>query len=248
MYKWILIAGLMVGACTANAQNGTISSHEQATKIVLVGDSTVATEGGWGPAFCAETRPGVACQDLALNGRSTKSFLDEGAWKKALAEKGQYYFIQFGHNDQKPDPTRHADAATDYAANLRRYIADVRAIHGTPVIVSSLSRRNYRDGKLVEDGLREYAASARRVAEEEKVPFIDLFALSTGYLTGLTQEQADRFNAATNSDAANEKASNAKPDRTHLNDSGKAVFGEMVAREVIRTQPQLRQYLKTPSN
>ena len=73
-------------------------------KIVLVGDSTVATGGGWGPGFCAVMTPNVTCVDLALNGRSTKSFIDEGAWAKALAEKGDYYFIQFGHNDQKKTP------------------------------------------------------------------------------------------------------------------------------------------------
>ena len=71
-------------------------------KIVLVGDSTVATGGGWGPGFCKVMTPNVTCVDLALNGRSTKSFVDEGAWDKALAEKGDYYLIQFGHNDQKP--------------------------------------------------------------------------------------------------------------------------------------------------
>src|ERR1700712_2239995 len=79
-------------------------------KIVLVGDSTVALEGGWGPGFCAVMTPNVTCIDQALNGRSTKSFIDEGAWKKALAEKGNYYLIQFGHNDQKPDVARHTDA------------------------------------------------------------------------------------------------------------------------------------------
>src|SRR5205085_113232 len=79
-------------------------------KIVLVGDSTVATGGGWGPGFCVVMTPNVTCIDDALNGRSTKSFIDEGAWKNALAEHGDYYLIQFGHNDQKPDPARHTDA------------------------------------------------------------------------------------------------------------------------------------------
>ena len=79
-------------------------------KIVLVGDSTVATGGGWGPGFCAVMTPNVTCIDDAMNGRSSKSFIDEGAWKKALAEKGDYYFIQWGHNDQKTDAARHTDA------------------------------------------------------------------------------------------------------------------------------------------
>ncbi len=90
-------------------------------KIVLVGDSTVATGGGWGPGFCAVMTRNVTCVDVALNGRSTKSYIDEGAWKKALDLHGDYYLIQFGHNDQKPDPARFTDPATTFPANLHRY-------------------------------------------------------------------------------------------------------------------------------
>jgi len=208
-------------------------------KVVLVGDSTVATEGGWGPGFCATVTANVTCIDLALNGRSSKSFRDEGAWQKALNEKGQYYFIQFGHNDQKPDVARHADADTDYMANLRRYVADVRALGAIPILVSPLSRRNFKDGALVDDDLKEYAAAAKRVATEEKVTFVDLYAMSSQYLKGKTQEQADEFNAVAHADAAAEKSGAGKPDRTHLNDHGKAFFGRMVADNVIRTEVEL---------
>ena len=113
-------------------------------KIVLVGDSTVATGGGWGPGFCKVMTPNVTCVDLALNGRSSKSFIDEGAWAKALAEKGDYYLIQFGHNDQKPDAARHTDADGSFQEYLRRYVADVRRIGAVPVLVTSLSRRTYQ--------------------------------------------------------------------------------------------------------
>jgi lysophospholipase L1-like esterase len=212
-------------------------------KVVLVGDSTVAKGGGWGPGFCATLKPNVTCIDDALNGRSSKSFIDEGAWARALAEKGQYYFIQFGHNDQKPDPARHTDADTTFAANLRRYVHDVRSIGGTPILVSSLSRRNYNDGKLVDDGLEAYAAATRRVAAEENVTFIDLFALSRRLLAGMTQQEADKFDMVGHPEAKAENAGPAKPDRTHLNDEGKAVFGRMVADEVIRSQLDLRRYV-----
>jgi lysophospholipase L1-like esterase len=120
-------------------------------KIVLVGDSTVATGGGWGPGFCAVMTPSVTCIDDALNGRSSKSFIDEGAWKKALAEKGDYYFIQFGHNDQKTDEARHTDAEGSFKDYLQRYISDVQAMGAVPVLVTSLSRRTFKDGKVVED-------------------------------------------------------------------------------------------------
>lgn len=208
-------------------------------KIVLVGDSTVATEGGWGPEFCALLAPNVTCKDDARNGRSTKSFIDEGLWSKALDERGQYYFVQFGHNDQKPNPKLHSDPDTGYSDNLRRYITDARAIGAIPIIVSPLSRRNYKDGQLVDDGLKAYAAAARRVAASEHVAFVDLFDLSQHYLSAMSQEQADGLDAVAHPDAKAENGSPTKPDRTHLNDKGKGVFGRMVADNVIRAEVEL---------
>jgi lysophospholipase L1-like esterase len=207
-------------------------------KIVLVGDSTVNAEGGWGKGFCAIMTPNVTCINEALNGRSSKSFIDEGAWAKALADKGDYYLIQFGHNDMKgKGPERETEPETTYAANIRRYIRDTRAIGAIPVVVTSLSRRNYRDGKLVED-LNAYSAAAKRVGMEENVTVIDLNAMSTKLLEGMTQEQADQFDATGHAD---QRAENQKTpiDRTHLNENGQMLFGRMVADTLVRTQVEL---------
>ena len=209
-------------------------------KIVLVGDSTVNAGGGWGKGFCDIVTANVTCVNESLNGRSTKSFIEEGAWAKALADKGDYYLIQFGHNDQKPREALHTDPETTYAAYLRRYIGDARAIGAVPVLVTSLSRRTYKDGKVVED-LNEYAAAAKRVGMEENVTVIDLNAMSTRLLNGMTQEEADGFDAETHPDAKAENAGKTAPklDRTHLNAKGQAVFGRMVADQLIRTRVEL---------
>jgi len=207
-------------------------------KIVLVGDSTVNAEGGWGKGFCAVMTPNVTCVNDALNGRSSKSFIDEGAWKKALEDHGDYYLIQFGHNDMKgKGPERETDPETTYAANMRRYIQDARAIGAVPVVVTSLSRRNYKDGVLVQD-LQDYSAAARRVGMEENVTVIDLNAMSVKLLEGMTQTQADEFDATGHAD---EHAENKQSvlDRTHLNAKGQALFGRMVADTLVRTQVEL---------
>lgn len=207
-------------------------------KIVLVGDSTVNAEGGWGKGFCAVMTPNVTCVNDALNGRSSKSFIDEGAWKKALEDHGDYYLIQFGHNDMKgKGPERKTDPETTYAANIRRYIRDARAIGAVPVVVTSLSRRNYKDGALVQD-LKDYSAAARRVAMEEDVTAIDLNAMSVKLLEGMTQAQADEFDATGHED---QRAENKKSvvDRTHLNAKGQEIFGRMVADTLVRTQVEL---------
>ncbi|AEU35412.1 GDSL-type esterase/lipase family protein [Granulicella mallensis] len=206
--------------------------------IVLVGDSTVATEGGWGPGFCAVMTKNITCIDDALNGRSTKSFRDEGAWKKALDHKGDYYLIQFGHNDEKTDEKRHTDPETTYAAQIRQYITEARAIGAVPVVLSPLARRTFKDGKPSNDDLRLYANAARRVAEEEDVTFIDLLSLSTAVLAKGTQADADTFNAVGHEDARAEQGKSGI-DRTHLDDKGKAVFGRIVADNLVRTRVEL---------
>ena len=203
-------------------------------KIVLAGDSTVNNGGGWGPGFCALLTPNVDCVNLARNGRSSKSYYDEGVWKDVLAQHADYILIQFGHNDMPgKGPARETDPDTTYAANMRRYIEQARAEGAHPIIVTSLSRRNYKDGKLVED-LDAYANAAKRVAEEEGVPVIDLNAESTRLLRTMTQEQADQFDAVGHPDA-----NGSTLDRTHLNAHGSEVFGRMVADDLGKVCPEL---------
>jgi lysophospholipase L1-like esterase len=208
--------------------------HGAPVRIVLAGDSTVNIGGGWGPGFCALLTPNVECINLARNGRSSKSFYDEGLWKDVIAQHGDYILIQFGHNDMPgKGPERETDPDTTYAANMRRYVAEARAAGAHPIIVTSLSRRSYKDGKLVED-LNAYAAAAKRVAEEEAVPVIDLNASSTHLLRTMTQEQADQFDAVQHPDADGSTL-----DRTHINAHGAEVFGRMVADALASVSPEL---------
>ena len=204
--------------------------HGAPVRIVLVGDSTVAIGGGWGASFCTMLTPNVECLDVAKNGRSSKSYYDEGLWKNALEQKPDYVLIQFGHNDMPgKGPERETDPETTYAANLRRYIKEAQAANARPALVTSLSRRTFKDGKLVLD-LTAYANAAKRVAAEENVPLIDLNAASVKLLETMTQEQADQFDAEAHPDAAGNKG----PDRTHLNSKGAAVFARMVANDLAK--------------
>ena len=121
--------------------------------IFMIGDSTMANknltggnpERGWGqmlPGFLSEE---VQVDNHAVNGRSTKSFIDEGRWEKVRnrIKKGDYVFIQFGHNDEKADPKRHTDAGGSFDDNLRKFVNETRAQGGIPVLFNSIVRRNF---------------------------------------------------------------------------------------------------------
>ena len=87
----------------------------------------------------------VVVDNHAVNGRSTKSFINEGRWDKVLAKikPGDYVFIQFGHNDEKPQPERHTDPGTTFDDNLRKFVNETRSKGGIPVLFNAVVRRNF---------------------------------------------------------------------------------------------------------
>jgi lysophospholipase L1-like esterase len=181
MLKPLLLAAALF-ATPALAQ--TDPQPFKATKIVLVGDSTTAVNSGWGGAFCAtRITSNVACVNLGRGGRSTKTYRSEGSWTLALGEmKGgpfaeTYVLIQFGHNDAYGRAERLTDLKTEFPANLKRYVEEARAAGAHPVLVTPLSRRQFKDGKLVDD-LIPWAQAVRAVAAETKTPLVDLNARS----------------------------------------------------------------------
>lgn len=98
-----------------------------ATRIVLVGDSTVASRTGWGDSFANTLTPGVECLNMGRGGRSSKSYRDEGHWGKVIEAKPTWIFIQFGHNDQPgKGPTRETDARTSFRDKLSRQAFSLR--------------------------------------------------------------------------------------------------------------------------
>jgi lysophospholipase L1-like esterase len=208
-------------------------------KVVLVGDSTVALGGGWGSGFCSHFSANVQCIDAARNGQSSKSFRDMGAWTHALKEHADYYLIQFGHNDEKPDAKRHTDPDSTFTEELRLYVHEARAIGAKPILVSPLARRAFRDGKPFNEDLQRYADAAQKVAREEKVPFVDLLSASSSLLSGLSQDRADEFDAMGHPDDRAENG-NASLDRTHLNTKGQAVFGLIVSKRLVELCPELQ--------
>jgi lysophospholipase L1-like esterase len=205
-------------------------------RIVLVGDSTVTDEVGWGLGFKQHVQDGADCINLARNGRSSKSFIAEGLWERALEAHADYVLIQFGHNDMPgKGADRETDPKTTYRANLARYIDDARRVGAVPVLVTSLTRRRFGEDGRIRSDLGDYAGAAKAVAAEKGVPLVDLHAKSIELLDRIGPAAALEFDA-TNGDGT--------PDKTHLSPQGSAAFGTMVAAELLRVVPALAPYVK----
>ncbi len=222
------------------------STQTSAKRIVIIGDSTVCEypeakpERGWGHYIEGYFRDGtVKVINLAAAGRSTKTFITEGRWKKALAEKPDYVLIQFGHNDShastNPEATK---ASADYKEYLRQYIDESRAIGATPILVTPMVRRTFDlTGKLIEnasDGsvpLGAYADAMKDIGKEKNVPVIDLHASSFELVQKLGLE-------------ASLALANKKGDNTHFNEKGARAMADLVMKELPTAAPSLKDSLK----
>jgi lysophospholipase L1-like esterase len=177
---WILCSVFVLGAARADL------------RVHLAGDSTMAArervstpnpEYGWGEALPRYFRNPCAILNQAVSGRSTKSFIDEGRWKAVMdtLQPGDWVIIQFGHNDEKKDkPKLYAEARGAFAANLRRFVNDVRAGGANPVLATSVARRKWEAmGRHLMDTHGDYLAVTRGVADELQVPLLEMNRLTT---------------------------------------------------------------------
>ncbi|KAI5838853.1 SGNH hydrolase-type esterase domain-containing protein [Morchella snyderi] len=217
------LLGVSFQVVAAARENHHRVAESKPSVFLLAGDSTTATQaangGGWGDGFKNFTlkAPSFAI-NYGHNGATTSSFISGGDWATVLGKleayagnSTVYVTIQFGHNDMKL--TNYTET---FKTNLRRMISDVKGRNGEPVIVTSLSRRNYNTNGTIADTLAPWAGYAIEVAEETETHYIDLWKNSVHYLEEIGQPASLKL--ALNSD-----------DRTHLNVAGSIVFGRMVS-------------------
>ena len=180
--------------------SGFYALNERKPTVFLIGDSTVSTfeeqyqpMTGWGHRFHEFFTGAVTVDNRAIAGKSSRSFIEEGKWAKVLRDiqKGDYLFIQFGHNDQKKDH-RYSSPYTTYQGYLTQYIRETRKKGGIPVLVTSVMRRRFRNGKLY-DTHGEYPKAVRQLADRLDVPMIDLHQRSFKHFDQLGEEATKKL-------------------------------------------------------
>lgn len=152
-------------------------------KIIWAGDSTAAFNGadtfpqtGIGQEFDRYCKRDILVLDFAVNGKSSKSFYEEGLLQpaEALLEPNDFLFIQFGHNDEKPKADRHTDPYTTYQEYLMRYICAAKSHDAVPVLITPLSRRLFKADGTIENSHGEYPAAVKDLGIREGIAVVDL--------------------------------------------------------------------------
>ncbi len=243
--------------------------------IFMIGDSTMANkkldggnpERGWGmvlPGFFPEE---IKIDNHAVNGRSSKSFITEGRWDKVISKvkKGDYVFIQFGHNDEKADSARHTVPGTTFDDNLRRFVNETRAKGGIPVLFNSIVRRNFvqpqdasiakdvrrtpgekeqpKEGTVLFDTHGAYLDSPRNVAKELGVTFIDMNKITHDLVEGLGPVESKKLFmfVAPNQVPAFPQG---REDNTHLNVYGARTIAGLAVDAIGKEIPDLAKYIR----
>lgn len=224
------------------------------TTIFIAGDSTAAIkvpekhpETGWGEAFQAYLKENVRLDNRALNGKSTKSFIKEGhleAIERSI-KSGDYLIIQFGHNDQKiEDPERGTQPYEDYQENLLKYVQVARSANAYPLLLTSVTRRNFVGNKIDEHSIGDYPKAMIEIAELNNVPVLDIHKRTRAFLNAVGREKSkDYFLHLT--PGQSENYPDGIIDNTHFNEKGAIAIARLISIAIIESNLPIKALLNS---
>jgi len=225
-----------------------ITKTEDAVTIFLAGNSTVVDQdddpwASWGQMFPGFLKPGIAVANHAESGLSLGSFISGNRLKKVLStmKKGDYLFIEFGHNDMKekgPDD----GAYKSYSERMRLFVSETRKKGGIPVIVSPANRRSFGEDGKISNSLGDYPEAAKRVAQEMKVPFIDLNAMTKTMYEALGPEGSEKAFVIYPANSFPGEP-NALNDNTHFNSYGAYQLAKCIIEGIRLNNLGIKKYI-----
>lgn len=203
-------------------------------------------EHGWGQMLPLLLTTGIEVQNHATNGRSSKSFRTEGRWDKVKKQltKGDFVIIQFGHNDQKiNDSARFTNPYTQYRTNLERYVQETREKGAIPILMTSIVRRNFNENGVLTDTHKEYPLVVKMVAQDLKVPFVDLQLLTEQLEISYGPENSRKLHLHYKK-GENAYYPDGKDDDTHLSKLGAESIAKLAANALKPLKTGLEKYIK----
>ncbi|MCF0074676.1 rhamnogalacturonan acetylesterase [Dyadobacter sp. CY261] len=203
--------------------------------IYLIGDSTMAIkqvryypETGWGMPFVYFFNQSVKVDNRAMNGRSTKTFIEEGRWQSVAdsLREGDYVLIQFGHNDEVKTKKSYIDEV-GYQKNLIRFIEETRAKKANPVLITPVARRSFDAKGKIQETHAVYSQLVRDVAAAQHTPLIDLDKKSQELLQKMGVENSKMLFLHM-APGEHPNYPEGKEDNTHFNELGARKMAELV--------------------
>jgi len=214
-------------------------------RLQLAGDSTMqdvdpeqSPEFGWGQLLLQYAEADTAIFNHAKGGRSTRTFIEEQRWQQLLdqTKAGDWVLIQFGHNDAAYDKPERYTAPVDYASNLRRFVADVRARQARPVLITPVARRHFDDQGKLRDMHGIYPSLVEQASRELDVPLVDLFASSSDLLLQLGVAGSIKLFVHIGPDE-HPCCAEGRIDNTHFTRLGALTVAGLVVEEIRRQGP-----------
>lgn len=218
-------------------------------KIFIAGDSTAATkaeakrpETGWGEKLQQFCSTNYEVRNLAFNGASTKTFIKQGLLEKLRQEISQndYLIIQFGHNDQKIEDPNWGTSISEYQNNLASFIDIAKQTNAIPIVLSSIIRRHYEKGKLI-NTLGAYPQAAHDAALANDAFFIDLNKISFAYISLMSPKESQKLWLNVDHSVNYPQGIH---DNTHLNDAGATLIAKLAAQEIAQLATPLAKEIR----
>lgn len=198
------------------------------TTVYMIGDSTMANklvdkfpETGWGMPFSKMFDETITVDNRSMNGRSTKSFINEKRWQPIVdaLKEGDYVFIEFGHNDEKVEKPAVGTSIEEFKANLTKFITETKAAKATPILLTPVNRWKFDSLGNFQDTHGAYPEAVREVAKTYNVPFIDMYNKTKFLMQKIGPEASHKwFNQLEKGENANYP--NGVKDNTHFNPIG----------------------------
>lgn len=207
--------------------------------IWLIGDSTMSVkdkkaypETGWGMPFVYFWDSTVTVDNRAMNGRSTRTFMEENRWNPVIEkmQEGDWVLVQFGHNDEVPTKKSYV-TEKDFKANLLKYVNDTRSKKANPVLITPVARRKFDSTGHIQETHAVYAQIVRDVAKENNVPMIDLDRKSQQLLQQMGPD-ASKYLFNHLKPGENPNYPEGKVDDTHFSELGARKIAELVLAEI----------------
>ena len=223
-------------------------------KIWLCGDSTIAIkqttafpETGWGMPFVYFWDSTVQVNNLAKNGRSTKTFINENLWQQVVdgASEGDYVFIQFGHNDESEEKKDRYTTPAEFKANLTKFVKEARALKAVPILLTPVSRRKFDSTGTALETHQLYSALTQQVATTENVLFIDLDTKSRALYQQFGKEQSTLLFLQVKP-GEHPNYPEGKIDNTHFSELGARLIAQLVLKEVKGLNTELNNHIIVP--